>query len=90
MDLNLEGKRALITGSSRGIGEGIAKALAREGAIVVIHGRKEEDAKRVANEIVESGGRAFISVGDLGNDEGAQKVTSSALTLLGSIDILGQ
>ncbi|AFY88748.1 MAG: hypothetical protein CLLPBCKN_000803 [Chroococcidiopsis cubana SAG 39.79] len=48
MDLQLRDKRALITGSSSGIGEGIAKVLAREGAIVVIHGRKEEQANRVA------------------------------------------
>ncbi len=39
MDLQLNGKRALVTGSSSGIGEGIAKALAREGVVVVVHGR---------------------------------------------------
>jgi 3-oxoacyl-[acyl-carrier protein] reductase len=41
MDLQLDGKTALITGSSKGIGEAIAKGLAREGAIVVIHGRDQ-------------------------------------------------
>ena len=46
LDLNLTGKRALVTGSSSGIGESIARALAREGAIVVVHGRNEERAQR--------------------------------------------
>ncbi len=39
MDLRLQGKHALITGSSKGIGEAIARNLAREGAIVTVHGR---------------------------------------------------
>ncbi|NEJ11312.1 3-oxoacyl-ACP reductase, partial [Rhizobium leguminosarum] len=38
MDLKLEGRVALITGSSKGIGEGVARGLAREGAIAIIHG----------------------------------------------------
>ena len=44
MDLQLSGKRALVTGSSSGIGENIAKTLAQEGVIVAIHGRREEQA----------------------------------------------
>lgn len=88
MDLLLEGKRALVTGSSRGIGEGIVKAIAQEGAAVVVHGRNEQDAKRVAEDIMENGGKAFIAVGDLNTDQSAKKVTDAALTLLGGIDIL--
>ena len=53
MDLQLSGKRAVVTGSSSGIGEAIAKALAAEGARVVVHGRRPAEAKRVAGEIVE-------------------------------------
>ena len=41
MDLQLDGKTALVTGSSKGIGEAIAMTLAREGAIVVVHGRDQ-------------------------------------------------
>ncbi len=51
MDLQLKGKHALITGSSGGIGEGIAKTLAKESVTVVVHGRNEQSANRVAQEI---------------------------------------
>ena len=51
MDLQLEGKRALVTGSSSGIGEAIAMALAKERASVVVHGRRENEAVRVAKAI---------------------------------------
>jgi NAD(P)-dependent dehydrogenase (short-subunit alcohol dehydrogenase family) len=48
MDLQLKGKRALVTGSSSGIGAGIAAELAQEGALVVVHGRDERRAEAVA------------------------------------------
>lgn len=48
MDLQLEGKTALITGSSKGIGEAVAKAFAREKARVIVHGRNEQEALQVA------------------------------------------
>lgn len=88
MDLQLHGKRALVTGSSSGIGEGIAKALAQEGVVVVVHGRKEEQAQRVAQEIAESGGKAFVAIGDLLTDQGASHVVEKALSFLGGVDIL--
>lgn len=88
MDLQLQEKRVLVTGSSKGIGESIAKVLAQEGAFVIVHGRNDNDAKRVAEDIRENGGKAFIAVGDLNTDEGAKKVADAALTLLGGIDIL--
>src|SRR5262245_38964586 len=65
MDLKLKDKVALVTGSSSGIGESIAKTLAAEGATVIVHGRNEERAKRVADEINRGGGKAFTVVGDL-------------------------
>jgi 3-oxoacyl-[acyl-carrier protein] reductase len=88
MDLKLDGKRALITGSSGGIGEGIAKVFAKEGATVVIHGRNRTNAERVANEIKDNGGTAYVALGDLSNDEGASEVSSIAMSLTGGIDIL--
>ncbi len=92
MDLELSGKTALVTGSSRGTGEGIAKVLAREGATVIVHGMQpgngEDDAGRVADEITKSGGKAHAVIGDLTTDEGAQKAADAALAAAGSIDIL--
>jgi 3-oxoacyl-[acyl-carrier protein] reductase len=88
MDLQLSGKRALVTGSSSGIGENIAKTLAQEGAIVAIHGRKEEQVNRVVEEIEASGGKAVVAIGDVSTDQGAYQVADSIFSSLGEIDIL--
>lgn len=87
MDLKLNGKRAFVTGSSSGLGEAIAKMLANEGATVIIHGRNEDRAKAVCQEIISNGGMAEIAVGDLSTDHGADEAASSALKN-GQIDIL--
>ncbi|WP_354679696.1 SDR family NAD(P)-dependent oxidoreductase, partial [Cupriavidus plantarum] len=87
MDLNLKGKRALVTGSSAGLGEAIAKLLAAEGATVVVHGRSAERARAVADAIGAAGGRAEVALGDLATDEGADAVAAKA-TEGGAIDIL--
>ena len=88
MDLRLDGKRALVTGSSAGIGAAVAKRLAHEGASVVVHGRDEARARAVAGTIASAGGRARVVIGDLGNDSGAEKVRDGALAAFGGIDIL--
>jgi len=88
LDLNLGGKRALVTGSSSGIGESIARALAREGAEVVVHGRNAERAQRVADEIKAQGGKASVALGDLARKEDAQRVANRTLEALGGVDIL--
>lgn len=87
MQLGLEGKCALVTGSSRGVGEGIAKALAREGVSVVVTGRDAERVERVAAEICSFGHAAGV-VGALDSDEGAVRVASAAIGAVGRIDIL--
>ncbi|MDX2118668.1 MAG: SDR family NAD(P)-dependent oxidoreductase [Planctomycetota bacterium] len=84
MDLGIKGKRALVTGSTSGIGEFCAKALAAEGVHVVVHGRREAEAKRVVEEITRAGGRASYAIGDLGTDAGAKAVAGAA----GAVDIL--
>ena len=56
MDLQLEGKTALITGASMGIGRAIAMALAAEGVKVGIAARRSEELNKVAGEIVAAGG----------------------------------
>jgi len=88
MDLQLTGKRALVTGSSSGIGAGIAEELAREGALVVVHGRNRDRAEAVAQGIRDSGGQVALAIGDLSTDEGADVVTAAALEAFGGIDIL--
>ncbi len=88
MDLGLKGKRALVTGSSTGIGEAIAKTLAAEGALVIVHGRRELEAKQVACEIAAAGGRAEVILGDLARDDEAASVAEKALAAFGGIDIL--
>jgi 3-oxoacyl-[acyl-carrier protein] reductase len=88
MHLQLRGKRALVTGSSSGIGESIARTLAHEGVTVVVHGRNQERARRVAAEIDEAGGRAVIAIGDLATDDGAAAVAQQTLGALGGLDIL--
>ncbi|MGE0388225.1 MAG: SDR family NAD(P)-dependent oxidoreductase [Gammaproteobacteria bacterium] len=87
MDLGLRGKRALVTGSSSGIGMAMAMALAREGAAVVVHGRDEARANAVARGISEYG-RAAVALGDLASDAGAESVAAAAHTAFGGIDIL--
>lgn len=87
MDLQLNGKRALVTGSSSGIGEAIAKLLAAEGANVVIHGRDALRANAVADAIRRGDRRAEVVLGDLSTDAGAKAVAETALAG-GDIDIL--
>jgi 3-oxoacyl-[acyl-carrier protein] reductase len=87
MDLRLVGKRALVTGSSSGIGEAIVKLLAAEGVAVVVHGRNENRANTVAEAICAGGGKAQVALGDLTSDTGADAVATAALSG-GPIDIL--
>ncbi|MEO7657964.1 MAG: SDR family NAD(P)-dependent oxidoreductase [Sphingomicrobium sp.] len=85
MDLKLEGRRVLVTGSSSGIGEGIVRMLAQEGAAVVVHGRNRERADVVAGDIKAAG----VAIGDLSSDAGAATVHAEACEALGgNIEIL--
>lgn len=88
MDLELNGKTALITGSSSGIGESIARCLAAEGARVVVHGRNAERAEKVAASIREAGGEAKVAIGDLASDAGAEAVVGAAIEAFGGLDIV--
>ncbi|MDX1616739.1 MAG: SDR family NAD(P)-dependent oxidoreductase [Candidatus Promineifilaceae bacterium] len=88
MDLGLENKRVLVTGSTGGIGEGIAKRFAQEGAIVLINGRRVEEAERVAAEIRATGGQALVASGDLTRDDDVDAIVELAQSEVGGIDIL--
>jgi len=84
MDMGLSGKRALITGSSAGLGRAIAEMLAAEGVSVVVHGRDVERAEAVAAGIRTGGGDAVVAIGDLATDAGADAAADAA----GDVDIL--
>lgn len=88
MDLKLDGKVALITGSSKGIGEGVARGLAREGAIVIVHGRNKTKAEEVAHGIFAGGGRAYAVIGDLTNDEDVQRLVDEAQAFVKPVEIV--
>lgn len=62
MDLGLEGKRAIVTGGSRGIGYAIARALATEGADVVVASRTAHDLELAAKALAEETGRRVVAV----------------------------
>lgn len=88
MDLKLVGKVALVTGSSKGIGEGIARGLSREGAIVIVHGRNKTKVEEVAHDIIATGGRAYTVLGDLTREDDVERLTDEAQRFVKSVDIV--
>ncbi len=86
MDLQLKDKIIIITGGAKGIGEGITKVLAAEGAVPVIVGRNEEDNLHSVNEIIAAGGNAFQVVGELTKPEDCEKSIKSIVEKFGRID----
>jgi 3-oxoacyl-[acyl-carrier protein] reductase len=78
MDLQLKDKVALVTGASRGIGRGIAMALADEGCDLMLTGRDEAALKETAAQIGKKGRKAAIAVLDL-RTEGSEKPLVAAL-----------
>ena len=88
MDLQLAGKRALVTGSSLRIGSEIARMLAAEGIGVVVHGRNAERTQAVVRQIEDAGGRAAIALGDLMTEDGKAVVIDATGRAFGGVDIL--
>lgn len=88
MDLQLSGKRALVTGSSSGVGEATARLLAAEGVTVVVHGRDLGRTQAVASDIDKQGGTAYAVTADLTDDAAAHKLGEFIESKLGGIDIL--
>lgn len=85
---NLEGKRALVTGSSAGLGKAIAIELAKQGARIVVHGRNKDRTTATAELIRSTGGEVAVTIGDLSSDESANTIADAALDAFGGIDIL--
>jgi 3-oxoacyl-[acyl-carrier protein] reductase len=87
MDLGLKGKRALVLSSSRGLGLGVARSLASEGADIMMTARSAERLENAAKAINDQGkGRAHVFVGDLASQTDA--VYDAAVKALGHVDIL--
>ena len=85
MDTQLNGKRALITGASSGIGRAIAEAMAAEGASVAVHARSEAKAKDTLDAIAKAGGNAFAVTGDMTVTGEIEAMCKTALDKLGGI-----
>lgn len=87
MNLGLEGKRVLVTGSHRGTGEATARTFAAEGATVIVHGLEAGQAEPVAASIAADGGKALAVSGDLMSDAGADGI-AAAVASHGGADVL--
>ncbi len=88
MDLGISGKRALVLAASRGLGLGIAKALAAEGVHVLICGRTEDRLKANVEAIIADGGKADYVVADLADAHFVDQMLHAVHHKLGGIDIL--
>ena len=86
--MRLAGECALVTGSTAGIGAGIAAAFAREGAAVVITGRDRDRGDAVVERIVAAGGEAAFVAADLRDEDECRRLVDAAATRLGALTVL--
>jgi 3-oxoacyl-[acyl-carrier protein] reductase len=89
MDLGLKGKRAVVLGSTRGLGQGIATILAEEGAALAVCGRAQDDAAAVATGLASAHGVTAHGFGvDLASPESVEEFCGAVESALGGVDIL--
>ncbi|MEW5849966.1 MAG: SDR family oxidoreductase [Myxococcota bacterium] len=86
--MKVQGTAALVTGGSRGLGEALARELARRGARVVVVARNEAAAEKVAADIRAQGGMAYALAADVGNKQDVYPLAGAAAALVGPIDLL--
>ncbi|MBS1610936.1 MAG: SDR family oxidoreductase [Bacteroidetes bacterium] len=86
MDLQLKDKVIIVTGGAKGIGEGIAKVLAKEGSLVAIIGRSEEDNNKTVKNIEKEGGKAFAITAELTKPEECEKAVKVVIQKFNRID----
>ncbi len=88
MDLGLDGRVALVTGASKGIGKAIAAALAAEGCRVVLCARGREDLEAAEREITASGGEAHAVAADVSDAKEVERLVEETKSHYGSVEIL--
>lgn len=88
MDLGLQGKIALMTGASRGLGLATARVLAREGVKVAINARDEQRLSAAREELVKTGAQVISLPGDVTDPETAEMLVGATLSALGGLDLL--
>ena len=86
MNLQLHDKIIIVTGGAKGIGEGISRILAQEGATPVIVGRNETDNQKIVAEIISGGGKAFQVVAELSTPAGCEMAVNTVVAKFGGID----
>jgi NADP-dependent 3-hydroxy acid dehydrogenase YdfG len=84
----LDGKTAVVTGASSGIGLAIAKALGAEGGNVVLSGRKRENMDAAAKEIESAGGKALVQAGDVTDEKVVAGLVDAAVKTFGALDVM--
>lgn len=85
MDLQLSNQIIIVTGGAKGIGEGIVKVLAGEGAVPVIVGRNKDDNERVVDAVIKSGGKAAHVVAELSQPTESKRAVEEILKTHGQI-----
>lgn len=88
MENNIKGKVIVITGASSGLGEAAAKHLAQLGATVVLGARRADKIEKLANDILEYGGKALAIATDVTNREQVKNLAYSAVEKFGRVDVL--
>src|ERR1700712_5358900 len=86
--MTLDGKVALITGATRGIGEDIARRYARVGARVALLGRNVERGEKVANDIASDGGAAIFISTDVGVEQDVKAAIDQTVDRFGGLNII--
>ena len=86
--MRLKDKVAIVTGSGRGIGEGIVLRFAEEGAKIIVNDVNEDDAKNVVDQVKAKGGQAVAVIGSVSDRLTVQKMVDTAVKEFGTLDII--